>query len=156
VTEVLAKEGDVVKAGQPLVKLQDDDLQLAVQSDQASLKSAQLKLEQAKQGPKDTDITAAQAKVDSAKAALQALYTGPTHADVADAQSRITSAQASLNKAKAGPTQQDIANAQQKIEQAKNSLWGAQSNRDAICGRVKDGDNDPSCQGARAQVNQQE
>ena len=183
VKAVLVKAGDTVQAGQPLLQLQTTDLELAVTTAQANLDSAKLKLEQAKQGATDTDMAAAQAKVDSAKAALNALYAGPTQADLTDAQARlvsaqaqltkarqgsatsgdiaaaqanITSAQANLDKVKAGATEQTIANAQQKVEQAKNALWAAQSNRDSTCGRAKNPDEDSSCQGARAQVNQQE
>ncbi len=156
VQDVLVSQGDKVKKGQPLLRMQAQDLTLGVQSAEAALRAAQIKVDQAKQGAKDTDFTAAQAKVDQAKAALNKLYTGPTAADLADAQAKITQAQANLNKVKSGPTDQDVATAQQKIEQAKNALWGAQSNRDAICGRTKDPDNDPNCQNNRAQVNQQE
>ena len=183
VKAVLVKAGDAVQAGQPLLQLQTTDLELAVTTAQANLDSAKLKLEQAKQGATEEDIAAAQAKVDSAKAALNALYAGPTQAELADAQARlvstqaqltkarqgsattgdlaaaqasITSAQANLDKVKAGATEQALANAQQKVEQAKNALWAAQSNRDSVCGRAKNPDEDSSCQGARAQVNQQE
>ncbi len=156
VQDVLVAQGDKVKKGQPLLRMQAQDLVLGVQSAEAALRSAQIKLDQAKQGAKDTDFTSAQAKVDQAKASLNKLYAGPTAADLADAQARITQTQANLAKVKAGPSDQDIATAQQKVEQAKNALWGAQSNRDAICGRAKHPDDDPSCQSNRAQVNQSE
>ena len=61
-----------------------------------------------------------------------------------------------MQKAQTGATEQDIANARQKVENAKNALWGAQANRDAICGRAKNPDEDPACQQQRANVNQQE
>lgn len=156
VKDVLVKEGDKVKTGQPLAHLVSDDLALQVAAAESSVKNAQLKLEQAKQGPKDTDITAAQAKVDSAIAALNKLRQGPTAADMADAQARMTSAQANLAKAQAGPTDQDVASAKQKVENAKNALWANQASRDATCGRPKGGDSDPACQQARAQVNSAE
>lgn len=156
VKDVLVKEGDKVKAGQPLARLTADDLALQVSAAESSLKSAQLKLEQAKQGPKDTDITSAQAKVDSAQAALNKLRQGPTAADMADVQARLTSAQANLAKVQAGPTDQDVATARQKVENAKNALWANQASRDATCGRPKGGDTDPQCQQARAQVNSSE
>ncbi len=156
VKEVLVKEGDKVTVGQPLARLVSDDLALQVAAAESSLKSAQLKLEQAKQGPKDTDITSAQAKVDSAVAALNKLRQGPTAADMTDAQARLTSAQANLAKAQAGPTDQDAASARQKVENAKNALWASQASRDATCGRPKGGDTDPQCQQARAQVNSAE
>ena len=156
VTDVKVKEGDVVKQGQALVQLDNTDAKLAVDSAKANVQSAQLKLQQAQQGPKDTDIAQAQAKVDQAQASVNKLYQTTTAADIASAQAQVTSAQANLDKVKAGASDTDIANAKQKVEQAKNALWGAQSNRDAMCGRTKDPDNDPTCQNNRAQVNQQE
>ncbi|MFN8484895.1 MAG: efflux RND transporter periplasmic adaptor subunit [Anaerolineae bacterium] len=156
VQDVLVAQGDKIKKGQPLLRMQAQDLILGVQSANAALRSAQIKLEQARQGAKDTDFTSAQAKVDQAKASVNKLYAGPTAADLADTQARITQAQANLDKVRAGATQQDIASAQQKVEQAKNALWGAQANRDAICGRTKNPDADPSCQSNRAQVGQAE
>jgi len=153
IKEILVKEGDHVKAGQPLLKLQDDELALAVTTSESSLKNAKLKLDQAKVGPKQTDLISAQAKIDSAKASMDKLNQGPTAADIADAQAKITSAQANLAKVKAGPTEIDIANARQKIEQAKNSLWGSQSSRDATCGRTAKSDDQSSCNSANASVN---
>lgn len=156
VTDVKVKEGDVVKQGQALVQLDNTDAKLAVDSAKSNVQSAQIKLQQAQQGPKDTDVAQSQAKVDQAQASLNKLYQTTTAADIASAQAQVVSAQASLDKVKAGPTDTDIANAKQSVEQAKNALWGAQSNRDAICGRTKNPDEDPSCQNNRASVGQQE
>ena len=183
IKEVLVKEGDRVKAGAPLLRLQSDDLELSVAAQEANVRNAKLKLEQTKAGAKDTDVISAQARLDAANAALAKLKAGPTQQDLADAQSRLVSAQAqlaktrqgsatsadlaaaqaslasaqaNLDKVKAGATPQSIADAQLKVEQAKNSLWSSQSNRDAVCGRAKNPDEDTSCNSARAQVNQQE
>ncbi len=152
----LVKLGDSVKQGQTVLQLDTTDLALAVTTAEANLESAQLKLEQARQGSTEAELAAAQAKVDAAQASLNGLYSGATASDLAAAQSRLRTAQLNLEKAQAGPTELEIANATNKIEQAKNSLWSAQSNRDSICGRVKNGDSDSSCQGARASVNNAE
>lgn len=156
VEEVLVKEGDVVKKGQSLVRLQHEDLKLAVITDEAGLQSAKIKLEQSKQKTKATDLASAQAKLESARASLDGLYAGPTAAELADAQARVTSARATLQKIKDGPTETEIANARQRLESSKNALWSSQSNRDAICGRVKHPDEDPGCSQARASVQQQD
>src|SRR5215212_4934400 len=50
VTQVLVKEGDPVKAGQPLAQLDPRDLELQVASAQAALDSANVKLIQIKDG----------------------------------------------------------------------------------------------------------
>ncbi len=154
--QTLAKLGDSVKKGDTVLQLDTTDLGLAVKTAETNLESAQLKLEQARQGATEAELAASQAKVDAAQAALNGLYSGATASDLATAQSRLRTAQINLDQAQAGPTEIAIANAQNKVEQAKNSLWSAQSNRDSICGRVKDGDQDSSCQGARASVNNAE
>lgn len=156
VKEVLVKLGDSVKKGQTVLQLNTTDLELTVKTNEASLEAAQLSLEQARQGATEAEIAAAQAKVDAAQAALNGLYTGATASDLAAAQSKLRTAQINLAQAQTGPTEIEIANARNQVESAKNSLWSAQSNRDAICGRVKNGDQDSSCQGARASVNNAE
>lgn len=153
VKQIDVKVGDSVTVGQALVRLDTTDLELTLKTDQASLESAQFKLAQTKQGATDAEIVAAQAKVTSAQAALDGLYSGPTSAELAEAQSRVRTAQINLEKAQTGPTDIEIANAKNKVETAKNSLWSAQSNRDAVCGRAKDPDQDTSCNQARAAVN---
>src|SRR6187551_1088800 len=50
VTQVLVKEGDLVKAAQPLAQLDAGDLELQVASAQAALDSANTKLTQTKDG----------------------------------------------------------------------------------------------------------
>ncbi|MFN8473663.1 MAG: efflux RND transporter periplasmic adaptor subunit [Anaerolineae bacterium] len=156
VTDVKVNQGDTVKKGQPLVQLDNTNAKLAVDSAKSDLQAAQLKLQQAQEAAKDTDITQAQAKVDQATANLNQLYSTTTPADIAAAQAQVASAQANLDKVKAGPTDTDIANGKQSLEQAKNTLWGAQANRDATCGAAKHPDDSTACQSARSQVNQQE
>ena len=142
--------------GQALVQLDNTNAKLAVDSATSDLQSAQLKVQQAQEGPKDTDIAQAQAKVQQAQANLNQLYQTTTPADIASAQAQVASAQANLDKVKAGPTDTDVANGKQSLEQAKNTLWAAQTNRDAVCGQAKHPDDSTACQSARSQVNQQE
>src|SRR5262249_23905309 len=59
--------GDQVAEGQPLAKLDDADLQVALTQAQASYNSAVAKLELTKAGSRPEDIAAAQAQVDQAK-----------------------------------------------------------------------------------------
>ncbi len=64
VAQVLVKEGEQVKAGQPLVKLQDADLK-------AALLAAQADLQRAQKGARPEEIAQAQANVDIAQAQLE-------------------------------------------------------------------------------------
>ncbi len=108
VKEVKVAEGDEVKAGQVIATLDSTDADLQVAQAQASLSSAQIKLDQARQPSAPEDVAAAQAA--------------------------LASAQASLKELQAGPLPADVENARLKWEQAKDQLWSAQSQRDATMG----------------------
>jgi len=118
VTSVNVKVGDQVKAGQTLAQLDAADLQLQLQQAQANLKSAQAKLDQAKNGsPTPQDMATAQSSLDNAKAQLtKTKTTGVT--DVQSAQAQLVSAQAKLDALK-NPTPADLSAAQLKLNQAQ-------------------------------------
>jgi|YNPNPStandDraft_1061719.scaffolds.fasta_scaffold12251_2 HlyD family secretion protein len=108
VAQVLVQEGQEVKAGQELARLDTTDLALSLKQAQAALRVSEASLARAQKTASETDLAAAKAAVESAKAQLQALYQGPS------------------------ATERELARL--NIDQAKNSLWGAQGNRDAIVG----------------------
>lgn len=116
--------GDTVQAEQVLVELDDQ----AQQAQYAQAKAA----------------------LDAAQAKLNAIQAGPRPEQVAQAETNLASAQAALQRTKEGPTADDINLAQLAIDQAKSTLWGAQNERDGICGNKAL----PSyqCSGAEAQV----
>jgi len=70
------------------------------------------------------------------------------------AKAAVSSAQANLTRLQAGATEEEIAIAERRIEEAKNRLWGAQSQRDAVCGRLKFGGGQADCDNAEAAVGQ--
>jgi len=107
VAEVLVKEGDPVKAGQPLVRLQDAELKAALAAAQADLKRLQV-------GSRAQEIAAAQANLDVTNSQVQV-------------------AQTELDKAKSG-TQQigDIASAQAQLTQAQVQLKDLKDNYDQV------------------------
>jgi HlyD family secretion protein len=99
VTEVLITEGDQVKLGQALIRLQDDQLEAAVAQAQAALNLAQANLDQVRQGARAEDIAAAEAQLQAAEAQVRAasaerdrLTGGATDAAIAAAQARLSSA----------------------------------------------------------------
>jgi HlyD family secretion protein len=129
VTDVLVKEGDVVKAGQALARLNTRTLQLEVENAQANLASAYARLEQSKAGnATPEDIAAAEASVKNAQAQLQRTQTGNiTAADIASAQASVRSAEAQLRKAQTGnATAADIASAEAQLRSAEAQLQKAQ------------------------------
>lgn len=158
--EVRVKQGDSVKKGDVLARLETAELELGVAQARATLAQAQANLAKAQVGPTAADRAAAEAGVRAAQAALAQLKVGPTQADVAQAQAGVRVAQAQLEKLRAGPRAEDIEAARLSVEQAKNNLWGFQSNRDSVCGRA--GDKNPitrqvdvpqsECDRAQAQV----
>jgi HlyD family secretion protein len=107
VAEVLVKEGDPVKAGQPLVKLQDAELKAALAVAQADLKRLQA-------GSRAEEIAAAQANLDVANGQVKA-------------------AQNDLDKAKNGVQQvADLASAQAQVAQAELQLKNVKDSLDSI------------------------
>jgi HlyD family secretion protein len=99
VTEILVAEGDQVKQGQALVRLQDDQLQAAVAQAQAALELAKANFDQVQQGARAEDIAAAEGQVKAAEAQVKAasaerdrLTGGATDAAIAAAQAQLSSA----------------------------------------------------------------
>jgi HlyD family secretion protein len=99
VAEILVKEGDQVKQGQALIRLQDDQLQAAVAQAQAALDVAQANLNVVQQGARPEDIAAAEGQVKAAEAQIEAavadrdrLTGGATDASITAAQAQLASA----------------------------------------------------------------
>jgi len=99
VAQVLIKEGDQVKSGQPLIKLQDAELEAALMQAQADLKSLQ-------NGARPQEIAAAQAnldvaqnQLDLAQTDLSRLQTGALAVQLASAQAEAAQAAAVLKVA---------------------------------------------------------
>jgi multidrug efflux pump subunit AcrA (membrane-fusion protein) len=96
VIEVLVAEGDVVKPGQPLIRLQDDELKIAAAQALAALDLAKANLAQIELGARPEEIAAAEAALRAAQAQLGAavadrdrLTGGATDAAIAAAQARL-------------------------------------------------------------------
>jgi multidrug resistance efflux pump len=107
VAEVLVKEGDQVKTGQPLVKLQDAELKAALAAAQAELKRLQV-------GTRPEEIAQAQA-------------------NVSVAEGQVKSAQNEVDRVKGGAQQAaDLADAQAQFEQAKVQLKDLQDTYDSV------------------------
>jgi len=166
VAEVLVSEGDSVRAGQPLARLDTRDLDQAVKQAQANLASAKAQLAKAEAGARAEEISSAKAAVAIAKAGVQSAQiavqvsagnlasakgtlanavAGVESAEIAvevvagqlaSAKARVASSEASLNKLLTGPTERELRIAEKQLEMAKNELWGLQGQRDALGGRM--------------------
>jgi HlyD family secretion protein len=134
IAEVRVKEGQQVQAGDVLARLDTTSPEWQVARAQASLNTAQARLEQAQKPATGEDLASAQAALDSAQANYEKVQEGASAEDLASAQAALDSAQASYAKVKAGPTQEDLAAAQAALDSARASLQQAQAAYD----RVKD------------------
>lgn len=145
VAAVLVQVGDRVETGQPLIRLEADDLQAAVAQAQAGLELARAKLAQAQAGARAEEIAVAQANLAAAQAALaqaQAerdnLRAGARPEEIAAAQAQLEAAQAQLYYAESvheaamsgfGPKEWE---ARQQREVARANVAGAQAHLDLL------------------------
>ncbi len=104
VAEIMVKEGQTVKAGDILARLDTSEVSQALQNAQVALQSQQV--------------------------AYNGLTAPPRDVDIAAAKSAIAAAQAAAGAAAQGSTTEAIQIAQMQTELAKNQLWQAQLNRD--------------------------
>ncbi len=135
--KVLVDVGSQVKAGDIVATMEKTALQLAVQTAEANLKSAQARLATVSAGGRAEDVTSAQAALDAAQAKLDALK-NPTPAQLQAAQSTLdkdradlASAQANLDKLLAGATPDQWAAKQKDVDTAMAALRSAQVALDA-------------------------
>lgn len=129
VQEIYVKPGDEVEAGQPLARIDDADLLIALESAQADLKQAQADQQQLLDGATPEDIAQAEAQLAQARGSLQQTLGSVTQSDIAAARARLDQAQAELARVQSGPKETDLRSVQADVEQAQTSL---QSQRDSL------------------------
>lgn len=141
VTEIPVKEGQAVKKGDTLAKLDTADLELQVLSAQDALAVAEATLTQAKTPASAEEIAAAQAAYDSAQAGLERAKKPATAEDLAAAESGVKSAKsayasavATYNRAKNGPTAEELEILKAQVAKAKAALDNAQAAYDRVGG----------------------
>jgi HlyD family secretion protein len=135
VTQVLAKEGDSVVAGQVLARLDDRQLQLQIVNAQAALDSAKARQQQTQQGnARPEDLAAAQAAVTSAQANFDRVSGGPTASDRAAALAALSSARAAYQAAvnSGGTTNSQLEAAGATVQKTQAALAQAQSAYDQV------------------------
>jgi len=97
VMQVLVKEGDQVKTGQPLIQLQDADLKAALAQAQADLAHLQAGARPEEIAQAQANLDAANGQVAAATAELERVQSGaPRVADLAAAQAQLAQAEAQL------------------------------------------------------------
>lgn len=124
VKEVFIREGDWVKTGQLLAKLDPNDALVAVSKAEADLKNAQASLAEVKAGARAEEIAQAQANLDAAQARLNKLK---ANGDIAAYQASVAQAQANLQQVLDGASEQQLIKARAELYDAKAVLQQAQS-----------------------------
>jgi len=98
VVEILVKEGDTVKAGAVLARLDDAASNAQIAQAQAALTVAQKQLAQLKAGATAAERQSAKQALDAARAALAKVKAGPTVDQLAQLKANVDSAQAAVNQ----------------------------------------------------------
>ena len=136
IKQILVKEGDRVKAGDPLIVLEPGDWPAQLEQAQAQLMQQQANLDKLNNGARPEEIAAAKARAQTAQAALQETVTGARSEEVAAAKARLIAAEATVEKA-----QHDVdrmhklrdagAAIPADVDNAEIALKGALAQRDA-------------------------
>jgi multidrug resistance efflux pump len=127
VAEVLVSEGEKVKAGQVLVRVDGNLARVSVTQAQANLARAQANLEKLKAGTRQQEIDQAQAAVDAAQARYNKLANTTLPGEVAAAQASVVSAQASYDKIAEGASVQELIAARNDLANTEAKLRNATS-----------------------------
>jgi multidrug resistance efflux pump len=100
VKQVLAREGDAVKANQILVTLEPGDLPAQLGQAEADVAERQANLEKLEKGARPEELAAAHARALSAKAALAQALAGSRPEQIAAAEARLAAQEIAVQKAK--------------------------------------------------------
>jgi multidrug resistance efflux pump len=155
VTDVFVKVGDAAKAGDPLFKIDDRDLQAELTVRQAALLASKAELAKLENQPRPEEIPVAEARVAEAQATLSFARTklerwervedpkavGPEelrearlNAQVAEA--KLKQAQADLNLLKAGTWKPDLEIARAAVASSESRVRSAQIELDRLTVRA--------------------
>jgi HlyD family secretion protein len=126
--ELLVKEGEIVRSGQILARMDNSNFQGQLIQYQGQLASAQANLDKLLAGNRPQEIAQAEAQLASAQANLDKLLAGNRPQEIAQARSQLASAQANLDKLLAGNRPQEIAQSGAELASAQASWQQAQLN----------------------------
>jgi HlyD family secretion protein len=119
VSRAFVREGDAVRAGQPIVAFEDGDVRAVVASNEAAVQNALAKLDLLKAGTRAEQIARLQAAADEAKAVYEKARRGNRPQEIGEARAMRDQAAAELNKLLHGSRPEEIAQARALHEAAK-------------------------------------
>ena len=136
IKEILVREGDRVRANQPLVVLEPGDLEAQRAIAQAQLEAAQAALDKLKRGARPEEIDEANARAAQAAAALAETRHGSRAEEIAAAEAKLAQVQAQADQAKLDADRahrlvQSQAIPQAEADSADTALRSALAQRDA-------------------------
>jgi HlyD family secretion protein len=131
VQEVLVHEGDTVKQGAPLARLDTRDLQLRVEEARAALAKDKANYDKLVAGASPEEIEQARTLVAQAHAKLHEVTGNVTSQDIAAAQAQVTEAHTNLAQLQGGSNASKVEVAQATLDQVQANL---QSQRDSLSG----------------------
>lgn len=99
VDEVTVKDGNTVKKGDILLKLDTKQLQIQKEQAESLVKQAQAQLEMIKDGASNSEIRQMRAKVNQAKASLQTVSSGAKPEEIVQIQAKTETLQIAYNQA---------------------------------------------------------
>ncbi len=132
VAEVLVTEGDQVRAGDVLARLDGKELSHAVHQAQAAFDTARAELTRLKAGATAQEIAAAEAAVRAAEAELARLAAGARPEEIAAAEAQVRAAEAELARLRSEPKPEEIAAAQAAMNKAAAVVSAAQAAYDKV------------------------
>ncbi|MCS6939368.1 MAG: HlyD family efflux transporter periplasmic adaptor subunit [Roseiflexus sp.] len=122
VREVLVREGDAVRAGDPLVRLDTSELELRIAQARAALSAAQSSYDLLTSTATPVDIQRAQANLARAQARLREVSGAVTPSAVAAARARLEAARAALARLEAGSNPAEVRALRAELRQAEADL----------------------------------
>ncbi len=109
VTKILVKEGDTVKAGQPILKFETLSYAESVQAQQKAAQSAAEEYKETERGPRPEDIARQREIYREAEADYVKLVNGPLPEEIRQSRAKLKEAQAQYIKSQRGSRPEEIA-----------------------------------------------
>ncbi len=135
VAAILVEEGQNVRAGDVLARLDTAELELAVRQAEVNVRAAEARLRQLRRPGTPAEVAAAEAALRSAQENLARVKAGPSPEEIAAARAQVEAAEAALQRLLAGPDEAQVAQAKATLAQAEAALRQAQAAYDAVAHR---------------------